>query len=168
MIPIQSTIIGFSGKPATVFSAYDEVARILVISVETAYKKDRRDGCMLITNDKTIERDAYFDSDKMQESVTAFYALQGGMADDGINTRLSFLAKAQRANPVDSLEKDAIDSRGQKYRVSDDISCVKVAALAACWYAFNRAGFSEQAKSMSDRLLFYPPSQLNQGFIFTI
>jgi hypothetical protein len=64
------------------------------------------------------------------------------------------------------FEKDGIDSRGQRYRISDDISCAKVATLAACWYAYHRAGLSNSAKSLSDKLL--SAQRLNQGFIFSI
>lgn len=166
MIPIQTTIVGFFGKPVTVFSAYDEDSKILVVSVEASYRKERRDGCVIITNDKTIERDSLFDNDKVQDSIIAFYGLQNGISEDGKGQRLAFSEKAQRANPNDSIEKDGIDSRGQRYRISEDISCAKVATLAACWYAYYRASFSNQAESMSERLL--TASQLNQGYIFSI
>ncbi len=166
MIPIQATVVGYLGKAATVFSAYDESSRILVVSVESAYRKERRDNCIVITNDKNLERDSLFDNEKIQDSIIAFYGLQSGIAEDGKSTRLVFSDKAQRANPNDSIEKDGIDSRGQRYRISDDISCAKVATLAACWYAYHRAGFSNSAKSLSDKLL--SAQRLNQGFIFSI
>lgn len=172
MIPIQSTVVGYLGKAATVFSAYDETSRVLVVSVEAAYKKERREGCIVITNDATLERDSLFDNDKIQDSIIAFYGLQTGVAEDGKSTRLVFADKAQRANPNDSIEKDGIDSRGQRFRISDDISCAKVATLSACWYAFYRAGLSQSTQSMHDKLLHaqlnISAAQLNQGVFFTI
>lgn len=166
MIPIQSTIISFLGKPATVFCAYDEDLRILVVSVEADYRNERRDGCIVITNDHTIDRDTLLDSEKIQDAIRAFFAFQGGLSSDGKSPRLVFSEKAQRANPSDSIEKDGVDARGQRYRISEDISCAKVATLAACWYAHYHGGFAKDAETMIDTLM--TANNLNQGYIFTI
>lgn len=164
MIPIQATIISFLNKPSTVFAVYDSQSKVLVISVETRYRRERRDNCIVITNDSTIDRDILFDEEKMGQSVEAFYALKGGIALDSVSPRLVFAEKAMRANPMDSVEKDGIDHRGQNYRFSPDITNTKVAALAACWYAYYKANLVGEAAIMRKKLA----ESLRQGHIISI
>lgn len=164
MIPIQATIISFLNKPSTVFGVYDTKGKVLVISIETSYRRERRDNCIVITNDNTIDRDILFDEEKMGQSVEAFYALKGGIATDSASSRLVFAEKAMRANPTDSVEKDGIDNHGQKYRFSPDITNPKVATLAACWYAYYKANLAGEATIMRQKLA----ESLRQGYIITI
>lgn len=164
MIPIQATIISFLNKPSTVFAVYDTQNKILVISVEASYRRERRDNCIVITNDTSIDRDILFDAERMGQSVEAFYALKGGIATDSVSSRLVFADKAARANPTDSVEKDGIDQSGQNYRYSPDITNAKVASLAACWYAHSKASLPLEAALMRQKL----SESLRQGYIITI
>jgi len=166
MIAIQTTIAGYFGKPCTLFSAYDEEARVLVLSVETDYRRDKRDGCMVLTNDTSIERDGLFSEDNLQQSITAFFTMQGGVATDGKTSRLVFADKAARANPSQSIEKDGMDSNGQKFRISESITSAQIAALATCWYAESRIGTISNVITMADRLI--DIELFNRGAIFTI
>jgi hypothetical protein len=151
-IPIQATIVGYSGKACTLFSVYEPDSQILTIAVESAFRRDRRDDCMVITNNPDIERDGLFTEDDLSDAIGAFFQMQGGVAIDGNSTRLQFLDKAQRANPGSKIEKDGIDASGQKYRIAEDIACAQVAALATCWYANSRAGAVQNVLSMADSL----------------
>lgn len=166
MIPIQSTIVGYQGAAKTVFSAYNTDSRILVISVESDYRKDRRDGCMVITNDTGIQRDAMFTEDNLQEAIESFFLLQGGVADDGVSQRLVFGEKAARANPAQAIEKDGMDTSGQRYRISENITSAQIAALAACWYADRRVQTIEDVFTMADRLR--EVDAIMGGAVFTI
>ncbi len=166
MIPIQTTITGYSGKACTLFSAYDQDAQVLVISVEAAYRRDRRDGCMIITNDLNLERDGVFSEEELQASITAFFSMQGGIASDGKSQRLVFSDKAARANPAQSIEKDGMDSSGQRYRISESITNAQIAAMATCWYAAHRVDTVGKMLTMADKLI--DIERLNRGMILTI
>lgn len=152
MIPIQVTIAGYSGKPCSLFAAYDESNKVLVISLEASHRRSRRDGCAVITNDKEIDRDSLFTDENLKDSIHSFFTLNQGVAIDGKSSRLVFSDKAARANPAQSIEKDSVDSSGQKFRVSETISCAQVAALAACWYADTKYGTFSKVIGMFDAL----------------
>jgi hypothetical protein len=166
VIPIQATIVGYSGKPCTLFSAYDADSQILVVSVEAEFRRDRREGCMVITNNQDLERDGLFTEDDLKDAIDAFFFMQGGVAIDGKSNRLQFSDRAQRANPGSKIEKDGIDASGQKYRISEDISCAQVAALATCWYANARAGAVNKVLDMAREIL--DIERLHHGGILTI
>jgi hypothetical protein len=178
MISIQSSIVGYSGKPCSLFSAYDEESKVLVVSVEADYRRERRDGCLIITNDPDIERDMLFSEEDMKEAISSFFSLQGGMAMDNKSNRLVFADKAARANPAQSIEKDGMDANGQKYRISENITCAQIAALATCNYVISRHGTVEKMMVMTDVLADIEgnhwglqgdeASRLNEGFILTI
>ncbi|MGZ8220042.1 MAG: hypothetical protein ACXWT0_00190 [Methylobacter sp.] len=167
MIAIQSTIVGYSGKPRTLFSAYNAETRILVISVDADYRKERRDGCMVITNDDSIQRDMLFTEEDLQASIEAFFMLQGGVATDGKSARLVFSDKAMRGNPAQSIEKDGMDTSGQRFRISENITSAQIAVLAACWYAEKRLNVVNDVLDMADRLLDLD-HQLSLGGVVTI
>ena len=165
MIPIQTTIVGYAGKPCTLFSAYDEDAQVLVVSVVADHRRDRRQGCMVITNDLNIERDGLFSESDFSTAITAFFSLKDGAASDGNSARLVFLDKAATSNPAQSIEKDGMDTHGPKYRLQD-ISNAQVAALATCWYAASKASTIGKMLDMADKLL--DLDLLSKGEIITI
>lgn len=166
MIPIQTTIVGYSGKPCTLFSAYDPDSQVLVVSVEADYRRDKREGCMVLTNDLNLERDGLFSEDDLQQSITAFFSMSGGVAGDGKSSRLVFADKAARSNPAQSIEKDGIDTSGQRYRISESITNAQVAALATCLHAAERINNIDEMLSMADRLI--DAELLNRGMVLTI
>ncbi|MFA5920163.1 MAG: hypothetical protein WC856_02580 [Methylococcaceae bacterium] len=166
MKAIQTTIVGYSGKPCSLFSVYDNEAKVLVISVEAGYRRERRQDCMVITNDPDIERDGLFSEAELKESISAFFAMQAGVAIDGKSNRLVFSDKAARANPSQSIEKDGMDANGQRYRISESITCAQIAALATCWYADTRYGTVEKVLDMADSIRAL--EHLHYGGIWTI
>ncbi|MCK9394215.1 MAG: hypothetical protein M0Q44_01325 [Methylobacter sp.] len=165
MIPIQATIVGYSGKPCTLFSAYAEDAQVLTIVTSTAHRRDRRDGCMVITNDLNIERDGLFSEDDFSAAIAAFFSLKDGAALDGKSSRLIFSDKVAAANPSSSIEKDGMDTHGPKYRLQE-ITNAQVAVLATCWYAASKATTVETMLDMADKLLAL--DGLRHGDIWTI
>lgn len=166
LIAIQTTIVGYSGKPCSLFSVYDNDSKVLVISVEADYRRERRQDCMIITNDTEIERDGLFSEEELKASISAFFNMQAGVAIDGKSNRLVFSDKAARANPAQSIEKDGMDASGQRFRISESITCAQIAALATCWYANTRYGSVEKALDMADSI--NALEQLHYGGIWTI
>lgn len=166
MIAIQTTIIGYNGRPCTLFSAYNPDSQILVVSVEAEYRRERRDGCMVITNDMNIERDGMFTEENLQASINAYFSMLGSVAVDGKSSRLVFSDKAARSNPAQSIEKDGMDSHGQRYRISESITSSQIAALATCWYAASKASTIDTMLNMADKLL--DLDILSRGGILTI
>ncbi|QFY42985.1 hypothetical protein F6R98_10465 [Candidatus Methylospira mobilis] len=152
MTPIQATFVGYSSRPCTLFSAYNTHTGVLAISVEADYRKDRREGCVVITNDKTVDRDALFSDDHLHDAIAAFFLLQAGMASDNKSPRLVFSEKTQRVNPSNAIEKDGMDASGPRYRISESITCAQMAALATAWYASCRADSVEGALEMFDKV----------------
>lgn len=135
MIQIQATFAGYSGSAATVFSAYDPTSRVLVIAREVAYREDRREGCVVLTNVDGIPTDSRVRDDDMRDCILAYYALRNGVAADGKGSRLVLDRSVMRANPEAVIERDGIDERGPKYRVADTITSAQMAVLATCRHA---------------------------------
>lgn len=162
MIKIQATFIGYGGKACSLFSAIDEDSKILVISAEADYRTERRDGCIVLTNDRDITRDSLFCDEHIKDAISAFYSLKAGIAVDGVSPRLVFSERAARANPEASIEKDGIDPTGPRYRIAESVSCGQMAVLATCLYAI-KADTVKRTIQMFDDL-----SLLNGGHIITI
>lgn len=152
MIPIQTSITGYSGKACSLFSVYDPESQVLVVGVEAEFRRDRREKTMVITNVPDIERDLLFSEAHFKDAISAFFNMQGGMALDGNSARLNFNDRAQRANPSNVIEKDGIDASGQKYRISENASNAHVAALATCWYCATRCNTVQNVLAMADAL----------------
>lgn len=158
MIPIQTSISGYQGKPATVFSGYDPESRILVVSVESVFRPERQAQCLVIANDETLfPRDVLFTDDCLPDAISAFYALHSGTAADSVSPRLVFDEKAARCNPTSGIERDGLSESGYKYRISDTMSNAQMAVLATCWYArihFSRVNrYIEKAERFADLLM---------------
>ncbi|MDF0605398.1 hypothetical protein HZU77_007005 [Neisseriaceae bacterium TC5R-5] len=134
MIQIQATFSGYSGRPCSLFSVYDPAARILVISLEAAYRETREPACVVISNDRHIPRDVLFSDEHLLEAISAYYTLKQGVAADGQSRCLDFDEDAMRANPESHLEQDGIDTNGPRYRLNDGVTCCHIATLATCWY----------------------------------
>ena len=162
MIQIQANFIGYSGKPCSLFSAYNDKTQILVVAAEAGYRAARREGCMVITNNHSSNWDGFFDDDNIQDAIKAFYALKGGVAEDGKSARLAFTDRAARANPDSAIERDGVDMHGTRYRVSDGVTCMQMAALATCHYAA-RADTIERTVVFADTL-----ARLGRGEIVTV
>lgn len=162
MIQIQATFVGYGGRPCSLFSAYDPDARVLVISAETDYRAQRREGAIVITNDTTIQRDQLFTDADLADSIRSYYALKSGLAADGKSPRLVFGDRAARANPDAVIERDGMDSSGPRFRISDSVTCSQIAALATCRYA-TRSETISRVVEMASSL-----NRLLSGHIWTI
>lgn len=162
MIQVQATISGYGGKACTLFSAYDSDTQVLVVGAEAEYRRDRREGCIVLTNENDIQRESLFTDDDLLPAIVAFYALKSGFASDGKTTRIAFAERAKRASPESAIEKDGIDASGPKFRIAEGVSCGQIAALATCLYAV-RCRAIERAVQMADAFKF-----LAHGRILTI
>nr|DAV45196.1 MAG TPA: hypothetical protein [Caudoviricetes sp.] len=163
MRQIQATIVGFSGKPATLFSAYDNKSGVLVIAVDSEYRRERREGAIVVSNDVTVDRDAKFGEENILNAIKAYYLLKTGVAIDGKSSRLIVQERAMRANPESGIERDGVDANGARYRVSDAITNLQMAALATCLQAIN----SDQV-DITLSLLDQVQEMKNQPMIITI
>lgn len=162
MIPIQATFVGYGGKPCSLFSAYDPDSQVLVISAEVDYRRERREGAVVLTNDATIPRDQLFADSDLHEAIRAYFALKSGLASDGKSTRLAFGDRAARANPDAVIERDGMDASGPRFRISDTATCAHMAALATCRYAV-KADAIGRTVDLAQTL-----NRLLQGHIWTI
>lgn len=150
MILIQANITGYpKDKPCTLFSSYDTDTRILVPSVLTDYKP-RRDGCMVIANDKSSDRDKTFGGDdEIGDAIRAFYDLKNGVSSDGKSPRLAFSDKAMRADPSAVIETDGMTEGGQRYRM-ETFGNSHVAVLATCLYAMKADAINSASGQLNE------------------
>lgn len=152
MIKIQASISGYGGSAATVFSAYDETAGILAVSVESVYRQDRVSDCMVIANSSGVPCDSHFHEKDLPAAIDAYYAMRNGVSTDGLSTRLSFGDRAVRTNPDSAIEFDAMNESGKKFRVNSSITNAQMAVLATCLYAV-RAGEIQDTVVMTETML---------------
>lgn len=134
MIKIQVNIQGFSGSPCSLFGGFDEAKGILAISVISAKLLPRKDGCILITNDRKSDHDSYFDNSNIQAAINSYYKIKGKLTTDGRGSCLVFGQKAMQASPNSVIEQDGIDGNGMRYRIQPNTSNAQIAALAMCKY----------------------------------
>lgn len=135
MQQIQANITGYEGAACSLFAAYDEHTRILVMGALGEYRPQRREGCLVITNMGENERDAFFSEAQLSDAIRAFYLLRSSQAADNKSPRLIFNDRAMRAHPESVIERDGMDERGTKYRIAEGITNAQIAALAICHYA---------------------------------
>lgn len=162
--PIQANITGYGGQPVSLFSAYDDDTGILTLAVEADYRSERREGCLLITNVKGIERDAWFGNDQLDEAIASYQHLRVQIAQDGSSSCLVIGERAQRANPGNAIEHDGFNERGMKYRISADMNNAQAAALATCRWAAHYGGMVKKITEASSDLL----AQLMGGRGFSV
>lgn len=162
--PIQANITGYGGQPVSLFSAYDDETGILTLAVEADYRAERREGCLLITNVKGIERDAWFGNDQLDEAIASYQHMRGQIAQDGRSSCLVIGERAQRANPGNAIEQDGFNERGMKYRISADMNNAQAAALATCHWAAHYGGMVKKTTEASSDLL----AQLMGGRGFSV
>jgi len=172
---IQCTIGGFSGAPATLFSALDEDTGILTFAVVAAQHKARREGCVVISNIAVDDRDMAFDDARIREAIEAWNVLRSDRLDDG-SPRLVFAERARRADPASMIEPDGVNERGRQYRLAEHVGNEAVATLATCLWAHGwdaRTNVLETASSLADDLLAgqavtvagIPPWEINPVFV---
>lgn len=137
MIQIQATFKGYGGKACSLFSAYDDDKKVLVFSVESGYHTERRNGCIVLTNDLEVSREVLFKDVDLIPAIAAFYTLKSSLATDGASPRMHFAERAKRASPESAIEKDGLDSNGPRFRIAEGVTCGQIAALATCLYVLS-------------------------------
>ena len=152
MILIQANIAGYQGKPCSLFSSYESDTQILSVVADSDYKKQRREECVLISNDKNGDYDGLFSEAYFASAINDFFALLNGVAFDGRSSRITFHEKIARANPKSAIEKDGYTENGQKFRISEGITNLQIAVLATCFYANSRSEAIENTLTMFDQL----------------
>lgn len=140
---IQTNIIGFEGRPCTLYSSYDTDKRILTIVASMPYQSKSREGCVLVSNDPSVHRDSPFSDRDMREAVSAFFAIRDGYAADGHSTRLNFGRRAKQIQPDSFIDIEGTDEKGKIFNVKPDITNEGVALLATCRYAVTGDGMNK-------------------------
>ena len=140
---IQTNIIGFEGRPCTLYSSYNTEKRILTIVASMPYQPKGREGCVLVSNDQSVHRDSTFSDKDMREAISAFFAIRDGYAADGHSTRLNFVGRAKKIQPDGFIEIEGTDEKGKIFNVKPDITNEDVALLATCRYAVTGDGMSK-------------------------
>lgn len=138
---IQATFVGYQGDPCTLFSVYDSSERLAVGAIKN-YQKARRDKCVVITNDVTIERDLFFTEEMLMEAIQSYFTLRNGIATDGGN-RLVIGQTNNRASPEGAVQTLELSTSGRKYQVNPEITNAQVALLATCYYATSATAIVE-------------------------
>lgn len=140
MREFQASLEGYSGRPVSVFAAFDEDSGVLVVAAVTD-PMARRPGCFLICADSRADRDALFAREQLQEAITAYLTLKnrGG---------LRIGQRATGADPGSAIEVDGITLQGPVYRISPDATNAQMATVALCLHA-SRAGIVEDVVEMA-------------------
>lgn len=128
MQKIQASISGFSNRPCTVYALYDRDNQILVINKEADYRAGRFQDCALVSNSNLEDRDALFELDFLNESISSFFEMVN-------EDKLTIQDGASRCVPSNKIERDGVNENGKHiYRVADEISNGQIAVLAIVWY----------------------------------
>lgn len=149
---LQASMIGYMGKPATVFGGYADDSGVLVVAVATDYRTERRPNHVVITNDPGIQdRDSFYKADSLKPAIAAYYTLKNGVATDGKSHALQFDARAANANPSAVIESDGYDESGARYRLAEGVGNAHIAVLAMCLYVSKLRGMND-AIGMMDKI----------------
>lgn len=145
IIPIQAIFAGFNNKAATVYSIYDDERLVLAVSVQAEFTRDRREGCVLITNDSTLpDYDVLFVEEMFQDAIASYFFLLNGVGSDSVSKRLVIADKAMRSDPAMALEADGMNETGAKYRINPEMTSAQMAVLATAWYANMKGSLAER------------------------
>jgi hypothetical protein len=151
---IQASIAGFGKTAATVYALYDEESGLLVVSKAVAYRQDRFQDSLLISNQDLPARDVHFREDMLQDAITCFFDVQN-------SGRLMIEDTAQQCNPSQQIEMDDVKQNGRSYRLQS-VSDAQIGVLAMCQYV-KRARVISNSISMADALL-----EISKGAIYSI
>lgn len=158
---MQVSIGGF-GPPVTVWCVWDRAAKILAVAAESPLMRERREGCVVISNVTDVDRDRAFDSSMISRAIDHYWTLSTGVAVDGVSRQIVYADKAQRLSPESAVERDRIGVDGPIYQLSDTVTSGHVAVLAAADYAME-SGRIDAAIDMADMI-----SRLANGMAVTI
>lgn len=146
-IKMRVNVAGYKGAPASIFAAYDPSSEILLVAREAAYEGGVRDGFLKLTNQtRDAAHDAVFTEDDTRGAITSFFELEALKL-------ITLGAAVQRCNPESKIERDGMDERGMKYRISPDISNAQVAVLFASLYAGRQRSLDVCGDFMAEMLM---------------
>lgn len=121
---IMASVSGFTGSPVTLLALLDDDTGVLAISKPVKYREDRiAPDFAFVTNMPLDDCDFRFTDDLMRDAIRSYFALSA----QGVVTISN---EAQRYQPDNRIERDSIDERGPKYRVSPDLDNGQAAVLA--------------------------------------
>lgn len=151
-LAIQASITGFSGAPASLYSMFDKETGALVIAAHTALNTAKRNGCLVVSNDISLNRDTLFELEHLPLALKNYIRLKNSKAINGIDSALVFTDKSRNADPSSAVEIDGIDASGYKFRLTSDITNAQVATLATCWQVGRFGNADSAIKIMYDTL----------------
>ena len=152
---IQSSIMGFSRTPTSVYSIYDDEANYLVVIAEKEWRTTRFKECVLISDEELDDRDFLFNQQKVSDAINAYYDM---VSLSSIEVKDS----VARCNPDAGIEYDGLKEGGKIFRLSPDITNSQVAVLAACLFIKDNKK-AKLSLDMADDL-----RDLMQGDVITI
>lgn len=135
---------GADGAQAvTLVCFHDAETDFLVVDSSMEFAEQRPEGFALVTNLPLQTRDFLFTADHIRDAIRDYYARDGqGIID--IDDVL------QRYRPDGKIERDGIDERGPKFRLSPDIGNGEVAVLAAVAFVSFQEPISGAITAMGD------------------
>lgn len=153
---VQSSIIGFTGKPITVLASISDEGGAIYVAKIIDYRKDRvLTDSVVIANTTLDAVEFQFGEDMLGDAISAFQqAKNGGL--------INFSAEAQQADPSGALEQDGITDSGRKMRIAADIKNAQIATLSIALYA-SKAAVNSSVLSMFDEI-----NALSAGSIISI
>lgn len=111
-------------KPVSLLCFHDTQTDFLIVDSESEFAEVRPEGFALVTNLPLQTRDFLFTADHIRNSIRDYYSRDGQGIIDIDNALM-------RYRPDGKIERDGIDERGPKFRLSPDIGNGEVAVLAA-------------------------------------
>lgn len=151
-LAIQANITGFSGAPASLYSMWDKDTGTLVIAAHTALNPIKREGCLVVSNDISLNRDTLFELEHLPKALSHYIKIKNSKAKNNIEHALMFTDKSRNADPSSVVEMDGIDATGYKFRLSSDITNAQIATLATCWQISRFANADMAIKLIDDTL----------------
>lgn len=139
---IQACIGGYSGERATVYSLYRD--DILLVAKVAAFREDRFEGSVIVSNTMLPARDAVFGEEHLKVAIDAMQMMKsaGTLHVDNM---------ANAADPSYRVEFDSMDTAGRRYRLHPEITNAQVAVLATIWYV-SRAKVRQDTVDMAAKL----------------
>ena len=131
-------------EPVTLRCFHDVETDFLVIDTKAPeFAESRPEGFALVTNLELQTRDFLFSNDHIRDAIRDYFARDGqGLID--IEDELN------RYRPDSKIERDGIDERGPKFRLSPDIGNGEVAVLAAVAFITGQGSIIGAMDAMSD------------------
>ncbi len=135
---------GTDGAQAvTLVCFHDAESGVLIVDSSMTFAEHRPDGFALITNLPLQTRDFLFTEDHIRDSIRDYYAMSGQELID-IDDSL------MRYRPDGKIEREGIDERGPKFKLSEDIGNGEVAILAAVAFVMGQEPINGAMQAMGD------------------